>query len=1098
MHKKNYLAFSISRCSGLLLFFVIAISVRPAYSQQVIVNRSISGIVEDEKGDPLPGAHVKEVAVRGGQSVTSVATDINGHFTLTFGDDIKDIEVSFIGYDSEIVQISSKTDYRVTLQPSVELLNELVVTGYQTLSRERVTGSFVKVNRKKLELKSPSSISNLLEGEIAGYNRGLIRGTTSMNGMTTPLYVVDGFPVENTRYSSVGSLQEFMPDLNIEDIENITVLKDAAAASIYGARAANGVIVITTKKASRGETRISLSSNLTVTPYRYYTGNLADAAVIVDIEREWAANNPNLHGANTKSYAESILSRAVYQTNGIRTILQGYAGLLPQQDVDATLNDLASRGFLYYDDVEKYTKRDAVSQQYNLSLSKGMEKNQFKASVTYRNDRLSDIYSGNESVGINIFNQTDFGDKISLEVGSWLNYNSGKMQSYSSLSPGYSYLPYNYLMNGDGSHFTSVIADRTSESYQQTLNQYGLYNMDITPLDEIAMNQLKSKDVSNRTFARLTVKFTPWLKYSPQFQYEHGSYRTEQLRDKNSIEVRSRVNSFASLNSQGNVIYNLPYGHMFNTVNQYTDSYNFRQQLDFTKTFDDLHEVIAIAGSETRHSKIDYTENNLYNYDPDMLSYTAVNGNALSSLSTIMGGNNWRNSDLTTKREIVNRFVSFYGNTGYTYDGRYTVTGSLRWDRSNLWGTNSKYQNKPLWSVGASWNIIRENFFDLSWVNALKIRTSYGIGGNIAKDAAPYMTANYNNNYNVGGLYGSVATRPNPELSWEKTTTTNVGIDFALLGNRMYGSFDFYNKYGTDLLANTMGIPTEGFGYSTYKINNGEMRNRGLELSLSGDVIRTRNFNWNASLIHAYNNNKVTYVNVKAPFYVLQLDYPEAYPIIDNPYNAIYAYGWAGLNNQGIPQVYDDAGEATTANPSTLDAIRYAGSTVPKHSGSVGSSLRYKQLDFSLLFVYEQGHKQRNTFLPMLGSTYSGAMGGYITSIGGAINSSIENRWRSPGDEANTDIPAAVFAESPNYLYDSGMIYTYADINVLDMSNIRLANISLAYRLPTSLLQKTVLRSARLQFNVENAYTFARSKDAKYLMGGYAAPSFICGLYLDF
>ena len=1098
MHKRKYLTFNITRFNALLLLFVMLLSFRPIYSQQRIVDRSINGIVIDETGEPLPGAHVKEVPERDGQSVASVATDINGHFGLRFGNNIKEIEVSFIGYDTKIIQITDEVDYRIMLQPSAELLSELVVTGYQTLSRERVTGSFVKVDSEKLELKRPSSISNLLEGEIAGYNRGLIRGTTSMNGMTSPLYVVDGFPVENTRYSSSGSLEEFLPDLNIEDIDNITVLKDAAAASIYGARAANGVIVITTKKASRGETRISLSSNLTVTPYRYYTGNLADAATMVEIEREWATNNPNLQGANAQSYAESILSRAVYQSNGIRTILQGYAGLLPQQEVDATLNDLASRGYRYFDDVERYAKRDAVSQQYNLSISKGTEQNQFKASVTYRNDRLSDIYTGNESVGINIFNRTDFGDKISLEVGSWLNYGSGNTQTYSPLSPGYSYLPYNYLTNSDGSHFTSVISERMSDSYQQTLNQYGLYNMDITPLDEISMNHRKSKDFSSRTFARLTVQFTPWLKYTPQFQYEQGSYRTELLSDKNSIAVRSRVNSFASLNNQGDVVYNLPYGNMFNTVDQYTDSYNFRQQFDFTKTFNDLHEVIAIAGSETRHSKIGYTENNLYNYDADMLSYTAVNGNTLSSLSTILGGNNWSNSDMTTNREIVNRFVSFYGNAGYTYDGIYTATASLRWDRSNLWGTNSKYQNKPLWSVGAAWNIAKEDFFDVDWVNALKVRTSYGIGGNIAKDAAPYMTAYYNNNYNVGGLYGSVSTRPNPELSWEKTTTTNVGIDFALMGNRVHGSFDFYNKYGTDLLANTMGVPTEGFGYTTYRINNGEMRNRGLELSLSGELISTRDFSWSASMIHAYNNNEVTYVNVEAPFYVLQLDYPEAYPIIGNPYNAIYAYEWAGLNNQGIPQVYNDAGEATTANPSTLDAIVYAGSTVPKYSGSIGSNLRYKQLELSFLFVYEQGHKQRNSFLPMLGSTYSSAMGGYITSIGAAVNSRIEDRWRSPGDEAHTDIPAAVFAESPNYLYDSGMIYTNADINVIDMSNIRLANISLSYRLPKSFLQKTVLQSARLQFNVENAHTFARSKDAKYLMGGYAAPNFVGGLYLNF
>lgn len=1085
--------------SSLLLFIILFTLYIPDLSaQQVIHTRTLRGMVSDEQGEPLPGAHVKEIPLREGQSITSVATDVNGHFTITLGEDITHLEVSFIGYDQQIVPLTEGDSYHIQLIPSDELLDEVVVTGYQSLSRERATGAFSKIGADKLELKRPSSLGNLLEGEVAGYNRGLIRGATSMNGMTSPLYVVDGFPVENTRYSSNGSLVENLPDLNIEDIDNITVLKDAAAASIYGARAANGVIVITTKKALRGKTRVTFSSSVAVTPYNYYTGNLADAATMIDIEREWAMNNPNLQGDNAAPYAASILSRAVYPSDGIRTLLKGYAGELTTSQVDDTLHELSSRGYRYYDDLERYAARDAVTQQYNLSFSKGTEGNQFKASITYRHNDASDIYSESESVGLNIFNTTRINDFIHLDVGSWLNYGNGTRQTYSPLSPGYSYLPYNYLMNGDGTHYTRTVADRSSESYQNTLEQYGLYNMDITPLDEMAMNHRKNRELSSRTFARLAIQITPWLRYRPQFQYEHGTFRANQLNDKNSISVRSRVNSFASADGEGEVTYNLPYGHIYQTEDQYSQAYNFRQQLDFSRTFNDLHDLVAIVGSETRHMKVEYTGNNLYNYDPEMLSYTAVDGNALSSVSTILGGNSWNNSNMTTHREIVNRFVSIYGNAGYTYDSRYNATASIRWDRSNLWGTHSRYQNKPLWSLGAGWNIFRESFFDLEEVNSLKMRLSYGIGGNIAKDAAPYMTARYSNNYNVGGRYGSVSTRPNPELSWEKTTTTNIGVDFALFDNRLNGSIDYYNKYGEDLLANTMGVPTEGFGYNTYSINNGEMRNRGLEISLSGDLIRTRNFNWNASLLAAHNKNEVTYVNVKAPVYILQLDYPEAYPIVGNPYNALYAYRWAGLNEVGLPRVEDAEGNATTANPSTLDAIELAGSTVPSLSGSFSTGLRYKQLELSFLVVYEAGHKQRNSFLPTLGSAYSSAVGSYITSLGGAVNRDIADRWRQPGDEEQTDIPAVVFAESPNYLYDSGMIYSYADINVLDMSNIRLANLAFTYRLPDSFTRKLQLNAARLQFNVENAYTFANSRDAKYLMGGFNTPTFVGGLTLNF
>lgn len=1065
---------------------------------QAQTDRTITGMVVDEHGEPLPAAHVKEVAQGKTTGLSAVVTDVNGHFRLTLMSTVKEIEVSYLGYEMQKVRLTSAENYRITLVPASELLDEVVVTGYQTISRERATGAFAKVDNKKMEQVRLHSLSTLLEGRVAGYNKGLIRGTTSMNGMTNPLYVVDGFPIENTRYNSNGSLVEDLPLFNMEDIESITVLKDAAAASIYGARAANGVIVITTKKAEKGRTNISFSSTFTVTPYTYYKGNLADAATMVAIEKEWAQNNPHLQGEKVAEYASSMLSKAVYTNRGIRTLLKGYAGQLSQSAVDAQLADMAAQGYRYYEDVEKYAKRSPFYQQYNLSVGKTTDRNSFTASLTYKNNRLEDKYTSNESIGLNVMNTAQLTSWLTLDLGSYLNYGTGDMQTYSALSPGYSYLPYDGWVNTDGTPYTSTIVERTSESYQQTLAKYGLYSMDITPLDELGRNRGHNKDLANRSFAKLNFQLASWLKYNVMFQYEYGSYRYNKLSEKQSIAVRSLVNSFASQNADGDVTYHLPYGHIFYTEDQYSNAYNFRQQLDFNKVFADKHDLTVILGSETRHSKIEYTSNNLYNYDPDMLTYTAVDGNSLASVNGLLGGASWSNRDMTYKREIVNRFVSLYGNAGYTYDGRYTATASLRWDRSNLWGTNSKYQNKPLWSVGGSWNMYREAFFQIPWVNQLKLRFSYGIGGNIAKDSAPYMTANYYPNYHVGGIYGSISRRPNPSLSWEKTVTTNVGVDFSLFNGRLNGSIDYYNKVGKDLLANTMGVPTEGYGYSTYTINNGEMRNRGVELSLTGDVIRTKDFSWNASLLYSYNKNEITYINVEAPMYMLQLDYPQAYPRIGRPYNAIYAYRWAGLNEKGMPQVYDADNNKTIDNPSSLDAIVYAGTTVPTYSGSFGSTFRYKDLELSFLWVYEGGHKMRNTFLPYLGSAYSGAVGSYITSLHSAVHANIVDRWQQPGDEAHTDIPRIIFAESADYLYDSGVIYQYADVNVLDVSHLRLSNLSLAYHVPAAWCHKVWMKNARVQFNVENLFTLAKSKEAKYLLGGYQAPNLVWGLYFNF
>jgi hypothetical protein len=460
----------------------------------------------------------------------------------------------------------------------------------------------------------------------------------------------------------------------------------------------------------------------------------------------------------------------------------------------------------------------------------------------------------------------------------------------------------------------------------------------------------------------------------------------------------------------------------------------------------------------------------------------------------LLGGNTFNSS---SRAEDINRFISLYANLGYAYDGKYLLTGSVRWDRSNLWGTSSKYQNTPIWSFGAGWNIYKESFFDVAWVDVLKLRLSHGIAGNVDPSNAPFMTVNYYANNNVGGVYGSIGSRPNPLLSWEKTTTTNAGLDFTLFNNRLTGTLDYYYKQGRDLLANTMGVPTEGFGYSTYAINNGQMSNKGIEVSLSGDIVRSNDLSWNLGVQYANNKNKVTYVNVEAPVYFLQLDYPQAYPRIGNPYNAIYSYRWAGLTSTGLPQVYNDKGEKVLASPANLQSVHYAGTTVPVYSGSLNNMLEYKNFTFSFLLTFEGGHKMRNTFLPVLGSAYNGTLGGYVTQIS-AVNKDIVNRWKNPGDEAGTNIPRLVFGEDPAYNSQSMDIYQKADINVIDASNLRLRNISLAYKLPQAIARKAAMSNVRFQFNVENAFTIAKSKEAKYLLNGYRSPNYVWGVYVNF
>ncbi|WP_241686496.1 SusC/RagA family TonB-linked outer membrane protein [Flavobacterium sp. YO12] len=1053
----------------------------------------VKGRVTDEKGNPLVGA-----AISDNGSGRGVQTDFNGEYQIIVVNSESTLAFAYLGYVRQEIKVAGRSVINVILKEDTLELGEIVLTtGYQNIAADQATGSFSNLKAKDFKEQRLSSLDKILEGRIVGYQDGKIRGTTTMNGLTTPLYVIDGFPIENTKFNQYFSLEENLPNLNLEDIETITVLKDAAASSIYGARAANGVVVITTKKAKAGKTNISFSSNLTVTPYRNYTGNLTDAGDIIGLERGWAAANPNLQGAGASSYSQSLLNNAVFTSLGMQTILNGYAGKTSLAEMNGRLDALGAQGYRYYDDIAKYAKRDQYFIQHNVSLGKATDSNSFNASLTYKGNKFEDKYSDNQSVGLNLKNSTQVNSWLSIDLGTYINYGESDTQTYNPLDPKFKYQMYNQLVNNDGSNFVSTAVSRYNDFTLQSMQTYGLYNMDITPMDELGRNINKTKNFLNRTFAKFNVKFSNAFNYNAMFQYEYGVDRGSLLKNKESFEVRNRVNELVTIDNNNQAVFNLPYGNILKETNQFSNAYNFRQQLNFDQTFNNIHDVTAIAGMEIRHSKVEYGDNTRYGWDEQTLSYAPVNqADLLKVYGSIFGGY-MELRDFSANRELVNRYVSFYGTGGYTYDKKYSLTGSLRWDRSNLWGTDNKYQNKPTWSAGAGWNIDKESFFKVSWINALKLRGSYGIGGNVAKNSAPYLTASYYANPNVGGNQGYVNQRPNPELSWEKTTTTNIGLDFGFFKNRFSGTFDVYNKKGQDLLANSNGIPTEGFGYSTYTINNGEMTNKGIEVSLRGTIVQTSSFSWDASVLYAYNKNKVDFVKVEAPVYYLQLDFPSSYPRVGNNYNTIYGYKWAGLSDKGLPQVYNAAGDKVIYNPADLDAINDYGTTVPTHSGSFHTSVNYKNFSLSALFIYELGHKIRNTFLPMLQNNYSGALGSYVTDIT-TVNKDIVNRWQKPGDEAFTNVPRAVYEYEADFTSDSRDIYRYADINILDASNIRLSNVSLAYQMPSEIVKRVKLESVRFNLNAENVFTAAKSRDAKFLLNGFQSPSLVFGVNINF
>lgn len=1040
--------------------------------------RTISGIVVDENDEPLAGATVREIPLSSDNSVAMVITDLNGHFSLTVPQTTTEIEAYFLGYLTKKVKLTSADSYRIALQPNDEMLDEVVVTGYQTLSKERTTGSFAKIDRKQLENQRITSVSDMLEGHIAGYTDGKIRGTTSMQGVTTPLYVVDGFPVERTEVTYAGgAFSESVPNVNVDDIESITVLKDAAATSIYGARAANGVIVITTRKAQKGKVNVMASATFSVTPYKRYNTYTPDAAEVIAEARDWMSQNPNFSGDGAVDYAENMLRNSSNLSPHVKAIYQRYAGMLSEQQLNSMLDNWASQGYRYYDEVDDIERRDATTQRYSLSISSSGERNSFVGTVSYNRDNYDAIHSYRDALDISLRNTIDMTRWLSVDLGAYVNYSGSQTQTYFLSSPGFTVAPYMSFYNEDGSTIVSRQEDRLTQSRLNAINKYGLYNEDIDPMDELGRSNSTTSDLLTRVYARLNFKITDWLRFTTQFQYEFGNFQRKQISEQETYAVRSKINNFASSPDGVNAKFNLPYGDIYSNGTNDQRTYNFRNQLDFNKTFAGVHDITAIAGMEMRHNKTRFESNTLYGYDDDLNQWTVVDQSAIQSFSNAIFSRPWiAAADFASINELTNRFISFYANAAYAFDNRYMINGSIRTDRTNLYGTSSEYQGKPIWSTGLAWRIDQEEFFKAGWVNMLKLRASYGIGGNIAKNRWPYTVAYYSTNTHpgVGGIQGSISSRPNPKLRWEKTTTTNVGVDFALFTNRLNGSVEYYNKKGTDLLASSNGISVEGQGFSTNVINNGEMTNRGFELNVNGVIIQNRDWSWSAQGVIGYNHSKVDYVNVEAPVYFLQLDQPEAFPRVGVPFTALYGYKWAGLSADGLPQVYDAEGNVCSSNtPTNLDDIIYLGSYTPTYSGSLSTNLRWRELTLSALFLFEGGHKLRCTDF-----TYN-------------------DRWKNPGDEAVTDVPRYVAGENPS-LYCNMDLYNRSSAVIRDASNIRFRNISLTYNVPGLWCSKIYAKDARLMLGVENIAVFAKSKAAKHAIGGYQKPTYMLSLNLGF
>lgn len=751
-----------------------------------------------------------------------------------------------------------------------------------------------------------------------------------------------------------------------------------------------------------------------------------------------------------------------------------------------------------YDQIKKYATRTALDQQYNMNIQNGNDRNIFKGSVTYKRNAANDLYTHGQSVGIDLYNTTKITNWLSLDLGTYLKYGETKYQLGSAWY--WDGMPYDYIVNEDGTPRTITMEERYTKSTMEAYyNKYDLLRLDVTPLEEMKYGQQSVPTLSNRTVARLAITFTPWLNYTAAFQYERGYTKWTTLYEPESNYVKNIVNNWSIDTGKGD-----------GSVNHFIDqkaykkyeesnlkSYNFRQQLNFDKTIKNIHNITAIFGTETRETKTNAFQDEYYEWDDQLLSFKVFDYATLSStgMQTIFGRQ--KLSDARNFNERTDRYFSIYGNAAYQFDGRYNLTGSIRWDRSNLWGTGNKYQKHPFWSIGAGWIISKEKFFDVDWIQYLKLRVSDGVGGNISKDASPYIVAQYGYNSIVDATSGRVTKLPNNNLTWEKTQTLNVCVDFSILSNRLSGSIEYYSKNSSDLMAEADGDVVSGYG--SRLTNSASMTNRGVEITLNGTIFRNRDWLWDAGITFATNKKRVTKIKTACPYADFRLQNPYAYPLEGTPYYSLYCYEWAGLDEEGLPSIYDGEGERiyTSPNSTDFDALVRVGTTVPTFNGSFNTRVSWKNLTLSTQLVFAGGNVARNSNTPFLGTAYTSVVG--TTTSFKNISAMLKDRWREPGDELHTDVPRAIFSEDGSTPGQQlSQIYGFSTVNVLKMDYLKVNNISLIYRLPKNICSKMYMENVRVQATVDRPFFFARSQQAKYQLGGYGSANYTLGLYVNF
>ncbi|WP_286923204.1 SusC/RagA family TonB-linked outer membrane protein [Flavobacterium sp. UBA4197] len=1094
------------------LIFLMAILL--SYVSHAQETRTVTGKVTDSQDKlPMPGVSVyvenqsisNKTEQNGIIQSTGVGTvtDMDGHFKLEISKDVKSLRVSFIGYQSYLIDLSSQSNYNVSLKADMNQLQEVVVTGYQKIEKRKLTAALTKVDMENIQQAGVASVDQLLAGQVAGVavtpGNGApggaakirIRGTASLSGPQDPLWVLDGLPLEGNDVpkfndkDNIDQLNNFsIAGLNPDDIKDITILKDAAATAIYGARAANGVIVITTKKGKKGRMAVNFTANTFVTQKPDFSKlNLMNADQKVDFELALAGRS-DLTYRDGNGEISRILNGAgelsAYRTGGFSALTLG-----TQQAINALRKNQTNWGDLLY--------RTAVNKQYGLSISGGGEKSDYYFSLGYYDEKGATIGTGFERYNLTLKNNYELSDKFKVGVG--LFGSQSKNTSYISDTDAFTN-PANYSRSANP--YLSPIDANGNYVYDKDIQGYSDRYVPFNFLEERENTSYELKTRALKAIFDLEYKITNDLKLTSQIGLQLDNSGTEKYAGKETYFSRKEREKTRRY-SNGNYYYFLPDGGIIQNWNTDFFQYNVKTQLTYNKTFNEKHELDLLVGNELRRTYNTSIYTRGFGYD-------RKTGNTIQPIFPNQETANSSDYKMYNRTKNENAFASFYATASYTYDRKYTVFGSVRYDGSDLFGVDPKYKYLPLWSISGSWLASEENFLkdNVPTISNLRLRASYGLQGNIDKGTSPFVVGNYNNTSILPGQSEPtivVTSPPNSKLRWEKTENVNFGLDLGVLKNRINVAADLYGRKSTDLLG-IRALPLEnGFEYTN--MNWAQVTNKGFEISLSTKNIDNPNFKWSTNFNFAHNKSNIDRVEVRANSY---LPSGEGYPV-----NAVFALKTAGIDANGYPQFLNNNGEVVSAvnffklfdpyadflpgelSQSALSAsefrnlFTYMGDQDPKFTGGFINTFKVKDFDLTVSTAFNL--KQTVVKRP----PYNGTQ----VDRGQNFTTDILNAW-SPSNP-NSNLPGIVGQQSGTgdswmayqWFANASPINTYAllDTWVEEMSYLRISSIRLGYSLPKAVTEKMSIQNVR--FSVEGRNLFVISSDYK----GYFDPETFGNIY---